>query len=397
VILHLHTDSRFTNYSIDLFSSSRNIHLVGVRYPNQKLKFTKSSEGLRKYVFGWSNCSKILREIKPRLIVIHYLDARWIEVISKVEKDIKIVWIFWGGDGYGLPKIREGLLDPLTRDLIDDSSKTSKQEKLKAELGVKSIFSYSFIWSLFLEIIRVVKQMGNSENAKITLFERVDYCGTFLKEDYDLLQQFYSFKMDWMDARFISLQNLIGSLDVHPSEGKNILLGNSCTVENNHLAAIELMKNISLKEGQNVICPLSYGKNLGNYQKVVIEEGGKVFGDGFQPLTDLMPLNKYNEMLRSCEFAIMFHNRQQAFNSILALIYHGAKLYLKPQNTIFQFLKRKGCFVFSTDELHSTNELEALSENEKKINRSILILEFSEAKIKESAVCIEKIATKRNA
>ncbi|MEQ9467087.1 MAG: TDP-N-acetylfucosamine:lipid II N-acetylfucosaminyltransferase [Ekhidna sp.] len=386
MILHLHTDSRFADYTISLFDQKDNHHLVGKRYPGQRLKYISNHQNTEQYVFGWTNPKRLLKKLSPGAVIVHFLDIRWFELIRELPTDVRVVWIFWGGDGYGLPKMKEGLLDPITASFASKlGSHSSKVDKMKAELGVDSIWQTAFWKSLVFEGVRKMKTTASLDTIRLKLFERVDYCGTFLKEDYKLLKAHYDFKMDWVDARFISLEQLIGSLEPVNPEGNNILLGNSCTMENNHVDAFEAINQLELIAGQQVICPLSYGKDMGSYRDLVIEEGNQKLGQSFSPLMELMSINEYTKVLRSCSYAIMFHNRQQAFNNILALVYLGVKVYLKPSNTIYTYLRRIGCEVCSTEELRATKELKPLNEDEILRNREALRKEFSQKMIRKSA------------
>lgn len=393
MILHLHTDSRFSDYTISLFDKGDNYHLVGKRYPGQPLKFIANQKGLGQFVFGWTNPKKFLEKVAPSVVIIHFLDMKWFELIKELDDSVKVVWIFWGGDGYSLPKLKQGLLDSKTNSFSSKTNiRTSKIEKMRAELGVDSIWQISFWKSLIFEGIRKLKDLTQLDSIRLKLFERVNYCGTFLKEDYDLLKSHYDFKMDWVDARFISLEQLIGSLEPVNPEGNNILLGNSCTLENNHLDAFEAIDQLELSVGQQVISPLSYGKDLGSYRDEVLEQGNQHLGDSFHPLLELTSLEEYTKILRSCSYAIMFHNRQQAFNNVLALVYLGVKVYLKTENTIYAYLKRIGCEVYSTEELKGTTKLAPLDEEVILKNREALKKEFSREKIVKSAnALLEKL------
>ncbi len=395
MILHLHTDSRFANYTIEVFGKENSFHLIGLRYPNQELRFVTKQSHVNTYVFGWNSPEKLLAKIKPAMVVVHFMDIRWYEFLSVLPKHIKLVWIFWGGDGYSLPKMSENLYDKYTSQGFKHANTVSKLDKMKAELGIKSVFNFPFFASLTFEFLRKRRTSGSSEKIKNEVYSRVNYCGTFLKEDYELLQSKYAFSMKWIDARFISLEQLIGNSGDHIS-GNNILIGNSCTMENNHVDAFQAIQHINLDKGQQVICPLSYGKDLGKYRDWIVEEGNRCFGQSFEPLMQLMPLNEYTQVLRTCSHAIMHHNRQQAFNNVLALVYLGVKVYLKPENTIYSFLKRIGCHVYSMNELNNVTQLTPLSSSLVDENRKLLRGEFSQQKIRESAVGIVQLATKKD-
>ena len=86
-------------------------------------------------------------------------------------------------------------------------------------------------------------------------------------------------------------------------------------------------------------------------------------------------LDEYNKMLSTCSVAIMNHYRQQAVGNIIALVYSGAKVYLSSQNTVYHFLKRIGCNVYSVENdliTSNINALEPLSKEESTQNKEIL-------------------------
>jgi len=393
MILHLHTDSRFTDYTIRLFNSKLNVHLIGKRFTGQRLSYVREKKNINQFVFGWSNTRKWVQRIRPKVVVIHFLDLRWYELIKSLDGSVKVVWIFWGGDGYSLPKLSANLYGKLTSEIME-TIPDSGISKLKAELGVKSSFNFSFIVSLFFEALRSVRLKISSEELRLNLFGRIDYCGTFLKEDYELLKRQYSFEMRWIDARFISLEQLIGTPDKVNISGNNILLGNSCTAENNHLDALELLASIDLPEDSKIICPLNYGKHLGRYRETVLARGSESFGSKFHPLIEQLPLKEYTELLKTCAYAIMFHGRQQAFNNILAMIYLGVKVFLTPENTIYHYLKRIGCIVFQVDDLQEPNAFDQLTAKQIEKNRLVLLNEFSQKRIEESAAGIQFLLEK---
>lgn len=392
MILHLHTDSRFTDYAIELFSDSEvpHTHLVGIRYPGQKLKAVKLGDQVETFVFGYHSASKLIRRIKPSLVVVHFFDKRWIDLIHSLPTEVKVLWIFWGGDGYSLPKMAASNLDQFTNKWMESAGKTSGISKLKADLGMSSIWNIGFMASLAFEFIRRLT------SKKLTLeeaFQRINYCGTFLKEDYELLVERYPFEMNWMDACFISIDRLLSDQSNGTPLGNNLLLGNSATLENNHLDAFELLKQLDFD--QKIIAPLNYGKDLGDYQQVVVAEGKRVFGTRFSPVTEPLSLKEYNDLLATCSVAIMFHNRQQAFNNILTLLYLGIKVYLKPENTIYQFLNRHGIHVFNVNDLKDANDLMPLDKELQEVNRQLVRALFGKKRINETVNRIESLAQKK--
>src|SRR5690606_3599639 len=170
-------------------------------------------------------------------------------------------------------------------------------------------------------------------------------------------------------------QYLAGQNDLRvDSDAKDILVGNSNSLENNHLDVFDTIKRTGLKE--KVFVPLSYGNNQ-KYKKTVLEEGRKYLGDNFQPLLDFMKREDYLRLLSGCSTAVFYHYRQQAMGNILALLYMGVRVYLAEKNPVYQYLKRIGIIVFDFDKEFSLYSNSILEPEKQEINRNILDKIFS--------------------
>jgi dTDP-N-acetylfucosamine:lipid II N-acetylfucosaminyltransferase len=120
--------------------------------------------------------------------------------------------------------------------------------------------------------------------------------------------------------------------------GENYLLGNSADPANNHLDALEeLRQRVSLSASQRVIVPLSYGNPA--YARRVIRRGRDLFGEAFEPLTDFLPLAQYHEKMASCRHIILNHRRQQAVGNLVVALWNGASVYLNARNPAYAHFK----------------------------------------------------------
>ncbi|BCV57506.1 hypothetical protein TUM17384_14510 [Shewanella algae] len=124
-------------------------------------------------------------------------------------------------------------------------------------------------------------------------------------------------------------------------------MGNSSTYSNNHIEAIDLLSEIL--DEQQVISPLGYGD--GQYRQYVIDYGRKKLNKKFVPLVDYLPIDTYIGLLKSCGYVVMNHVRQQAVGNIIVMLYLGAKLFLRSDNVVYQFLKSNGAIIYSVEEL----------------------------------------------
>ena len=156
---------------------------------------------------------------------------------------------------------------------------------------------------------------------------------------------------------------------VSGGEGKDILLGNSDTITNNHLEAIDALKKIDL-EGRKVICPLSYEK--GEYAKVIKEYGTRALAEHFVPLVDFVAREEYNKMLSNVGFAVMNHNRSQALGNIYTLFDSGVKLFMSKDSSLYKFFKEKGFVIYTIQQDLQKSSLVPLSQEEKDLNKKLM-------------------------
>jgi hypothetical protein len=281
-----------------------------------------------------------------------------LQLLARTTDVIRFVWIGYGGDYYDL--ITHGnfsaLLKPKTKLLFDQKMKSmrswildrAKQFVKKAALGYVNINA--------IEVI----------NNKILYFSPVIY------EEYELVKksipdfrpQYISWNIGILEDDFIK--------DIKEkvvSEG-NILLGNSATYENNHLEAIDLIKNLKL-DGRKIITPLSYGDGGTFYRETIMSYGKFYFGQKFVPVVDYLPPKQYIELIVSCSVCIMCHLRQQATGNIYTMLYIGAKVFLDMKNPLYRFFKKLGVSIFALEDLRVEMDTKlTMAEIEK--NREIL-------------------------
>ena len=125
----------------------------------------------------------------------------------------------------------------------------------------------------------------------------------------------------------------------------NILVGNSVSINNNHIQLFERLKIIN-DTNINIYVPLSYGNNL-EYKKNVIVKGKELFGDNFFPITEFMDFEVYKTFLKKIDIAIFDHHRQEAMGVTLTLLSLGKIVYVNPTTTSYHSLISKGIKIFS--------------------------------------------------
>ncbi len=152
-------------------------------------------------------------------------------------------------------------------------------------------------------------------------------------------------------------------INIPPFEYKNemndqILIGNSGSIFNNHIDIFNLIKKFV--KNQKIIVPLSYGGDS-CYVEEVCTVGDKYFGKNFVSILNFLPDPLYVEILKKCDIAIINSKRQMAYGNIAILISFGTKIFLDKENPLYEFLKSKGIFIYSLDEMSVYNLSSKLS------------------------------------
>ena len=163
-------------------------------------------------------------------------------------------------------------------------------------------------------------------------------------------------------------------------EGADVLLGNSATSSNNHVEALELLRD-RVAADAHVVVPLSYGH--AGYADRVEALGRALLAERFDPLRGWMSLDAYNERIRRCGTVVMNHRRQQAVGNIGAALYKGAAVYLRPENPLYPFYRSLGIAVRAIDVL-ATAPLTPLSPEDHQRNRRAIAGYYCRARVVDS-------------
>jgi hypothetical protein len=207
---------------------------------------------------------------------------------------------------------------------------------------------------------------------KKILIPKIAYFLMYVKGDFELAKKWYGAKGQYIE-NFKYPSNLYKPLEIKESQEETIYIqvGNSADVTNQHIKIFNMLK-IYKDENIKIIVPLSYG-NKSNAQ-LIMKSGYEIFGDKFQPLNEVLPLNKYLEILGKIDIAIFNHNRQQAMGNIITLLGLGKKVFIRDTITPWKMFQDKNIKIFNIKELN----LEILDEEDKNKNIDIVKNYFSQ-------------------
>ena len=352
-IAHICPDEKFTDFISEVFNEAlpeHNDFYVYLTKNYKSLNFTKKTK-IHTTITSNPPAHKLIsianKLSEYDLIVAHYLHPITDFILRHLTKSIPIMWSGWGADYYQIisPDLSLYLL-PRTRQYLQ--------------------WTNAFKW-IPRKIIYVLKRISVFMDNDKFIYKRVSgfpeyvrYFSAPVHDDYLYIQNIKSdFKPVYIQVNNASLKSLYSEKNPIPGElsqnSGNILLGNSASTTNNHLDAIDLLKQINTGE-RKIIAPLTYGN--GQYTNKIIKYGKKNLQGVFYPLTTYIPQEEYNKIIQTCSIMIMNHLRQEGLGNIIIMLEMGSKIFLQKANPIYIFLKKAGTHVF---------EISSLLENQKAI------------------------------
>ncbi len=329
--LHVTHDDKFLDYFIANAESAGyedNYYLI---YNDaEELKYTKSDKVKVARLYSKEFYRTIGDICKYDVVYVHYFTSALSDFVLSIPRSIPLVWVFWGGDGFEHPAIRQRILKPLTLKYYNQTSVSKYREK-----GWGNPFK---------------KLLDNTERKWKRAVGRFDYFCHYIEEDWILLRNEFDLKASLIDFNYggwYQLTDICTSLRC--SSGGNICLGNSGDISNNHLDAIEMLIG-KLSAGQKIYAPLSYAAPSREYVDVVSCKGHEFFGADFIPLTAFLQKHEYDEILESCHYVIMPHIRSQAFGNIQFALARGKKIYMSCESSLYRLLKGQGFKIFNIED-----------------------------------------------
>jgi len=319
-----------------------------------------------------------IQQVPPNTVVIfHSLPNHILRYINLLDDSVKTVWLCFGYEVYNDINLysENKTLDKNTKRHFGAPPATLKEQVFEKTLPLHRIFRPSVGYSL--------------REQKLKKLKRVNYLGCSFDEEFKQIKKLTKVKAPLFKFWYYPLEKIL-DINMPISLDKNsVLVGNSGTKSGNHLDVLEKLKKLGVRNEEFVI-PLSYG-NAGyiDYIKKTFNlSSNKVV---FQE--DFLKLEEYNSILSRAKVALFNTRRQQAIGNIVALIYHGAKVFISEKNTFYHFLKRKGVLVYSYEnELNSKSFKTLMTKEEIERNRKFLYNILNEKKIlEELKTSVDKI------
>lgn len=291
-----------------------------------------------------SNSKEVVASIDFSLVthvVVQLLELPKIKFILKyIPRSIPVVWWTFGGDLYNSFLVHRGY-----RLWYKQPSDFQDQSLL---FKVKSYFYKQY--RLFIE-----KRICNRLDAIIPCVE-VDYqlARSYLKNDLKLL----------------NIHNLTYHKEYVLSHGKDVLVGNSASLSNNHLYVLKYIENLKFSQS-HLHVSFAYNHQFSNYSSAVRSAYIMAFGNDVSFEDSFVSRDKYVDSFLNYKAAIFGHWRQEALGNIHICIHMGIKVFLSKNSPLLAFYRNKGIKVFCLEEINQKEIDEPLSLADKENNRLI--------------------------
>ncbi|WP_152267598.1 TDP-N-acetylfucosamine:lipid II N-acetylfucosaminyltransferase [Agriterribacter humi] len=365
--LHLMMDERFIDYFI---TQSEEVKPGGSVYwvaqkQTKELKHTKSPL-IKQVKWTKQTIPFLAKEANQydKLVLHSFFFDQLESFLKSLRKDTEVIWMFWGGDGYKFTPAEKRWYLPLTWQY--------KKNVLKKDIGT----ARSIVRELNAFRLRWIKS-----RATCALIRRVSICATWVKYDYEMIRHLNT-KMKWTYYSYFTAEQMaLATLGPQTLNVNRLWLGNSATDTNNHLDALHYLKGIGWKG--DIVVPLSYGGK--DYAQNIIAYGKQYFAEKFIPITELMPLDQYQQYINSCGIVWMNHIRQQAAGNTLAALYMGKAVIMNSNNNLYKTLKDWGVRFAEKSVLENVENIKG-----ELFNHNRLIIEANLSQ-KENLVAVAKI------
>lgn len=331
-ILHVFPDDKFFDEISSLFDEIDgviNLYVFYTKNPNYKFKYTKSYSKIR-FESDIKNYLSLFKDPNIDVIFYHSLSPTYYKYVKYTDEKKINIWWAWGYDIYSTGIVDIKLYLPLTIDVKDKVDRL-QFEKLKF---YKSKIRY-FIKDKFGFDLKVHKYRK--------VLPKINYVIPILPIEYELISQNRFFCGELLMER-ASFRDFDDSMipETYPLSNGNILLGNSASFENNHLDIMKIFKTIDVMD-RKIIMPLSYGNKL--LAKILKSESDSKY----LVLESFLPPPEYNEMIKSCSYAVFGSLRQHAIGNINLCLRYGIKVFLYKDGITYKQLTKDGYHVFTID------------------------------------------------
>jgi dTDP-N-acetylfucosamine:lipid II N-acetylfucosaminyltransferase len=326
--LHLFSDKKFLPWVRQTFSATDWTSSYIILNPQIKSSCVTVDDNTLEVSTDAYGRKKVMEKLAATEIAFHYfLDNVKADIICDADPRILHCWCFYGAEIYQQTNLfRNDIYGPATRRLLWSLPEIKFRYDLRKYYFMLFKRKQPPITSLRKAIPRIHRILWYVEEEIVKINTRIQL-------------------PPWQFFQFFSFADIVppGTQPTNKESGK-ILIGNSATIENNHVDVLETL--ISHQNDQSTFSlPMTYGL-FPRYKQIVKARFQKKLGTRVYFLEEHMKLEAYYHFLQQHPTAIFLHYRQQGLGNILYLLYTGTKVYLSRHNVIYQWLTRNQIKVY---------------------------------------------------
>lgn len=358
-VLHLITDNFYLNdFAATVAGDGRQHDYVVLCLKKRPVRFLKFPH---RVISFFDADFRLLKESlgSYQRVIIHFATPAAARLLAGAGAATpRIIWIFWGGEFYFLPRFFREIYFPFAR----QNKARFREQVVNLGRRLLGMPAYTDVESLFAS-------------------GRIDYCATYIPGDFANFQKAFPENRRTRYTEFAYQDFFPAPFDAHRAPGKELLIqvGNSADPGNNHYEALELLWHH--KREVRIFCPLSYGD--ARYAQKIAERGRALFGDQFQAQTTFLEKEAYFKMLDAVDVALFNNPYQQGAGNAIQLAGCGKTLYLHRNNALYDFFREIGVQVFDVADIAATQTIRLLSPQEKLDNQQRIAAYFSPERKKQ--------------
>ncbi|SMO35388.1 4-alpha-L-fucosyltransferase glycosyl transferase group 56 [Saccharicrinis carchari] len=390
MILHLAEDEKFIDHVIDMFEETNpdgNIYFIKLEDNNCSLRYIKSKhKNIISDTITGDKYTNVIQKLNTyEAVILHFLSPYKQEIIKNAPKSIHFHWMCWGGDLYNC-------VPSLQKQLLIDKKDCQIKKNYKGIIGDIINSAFPNLWNRYYLKSKGIDQPKVIEHPNYykELAERINTVSTVLPTEVDLIKKYLNKNIVYKPFKYVTLEGALLKSDSPICNENNFLVGNSAHKSSNHINAFK--KIYTIRNDELVYAPLSYGDKI-NADKVT-NAGIEMFGIGFRPIIDFMPMEEYTKILLKCGNVVINSNRQQAIGNIIIALWYGARVFLNKKNPTYHYFKSIGIKVYKVSKAGKYKNLMSFEELAGR-NRPILKRLYSREKVvKETKELVKYLCNK---
>ena len=373
-ILHLINDHQVIERTLGVYEEL---------FPNKnEVLFFNNSKGIKhldKYATSTLVTSKNVKQIAQSYdfssisyVIAHYMTMDKINFIKLVPQNIHVCWEVYGYDLYDQFLKPNGYkllsIDPIPYFKYARARKFFRP-LFNAALILKG-YKYVYKW----QINRQFRYISNR-------IDSIQYCCRY---DAKFIEDYAHREIPSYEVFNYSLTEVLGDLKDSPfSAGRNILVGNSASLSNNHFYILGFLQKMDISDGIRLILPLSYGGSR-RYVNDVEKKYKESFPDRVQTLREYIPLHEYNKMFLEINSCIMSAWRQESIGTIIMCLYLGIKVFMSNRSPLYKWLVECGFKLYELESASREDMETPMDSDNRQSNRNLVLERYNEARVAEN-------------